>query len=280
MDKGFIIFCDESVKKDRYYSNFYGGVLLYKQDFELIKSTLQAKLVELNLEDSELKWQNINTYRVDDYKAVMNTFFALIMEGKMKFRVMFTDNRNIPVELTPEHRKKSYHLLYYQFIKHAFGLSHLESDYEIDVELFFDILPQTKKSTKEFKKYIHGIQYLPEIVSANLSIKQESIYEVDSKKHVILQCVDIVLGSIAFRLNDHHLDKPEGQYRRGKRTVAKEKVYKHINSLIREVKPNFNVGVSTAFEDQLDKFTDAYRHWIFVPKNSENIGGRKNRKRS
>ena len=32
--KGFYIFCDESLKKGKYYSNFYGGLLIDKKDFE------------------------------------------------------------------------------------------------------------------------------------------------------------------------------------------------------------------------------------------------------
>jgi hypothetical protein len=32
--KGFYIFCDESLKKGKYYSNFYGGVLIDKSEFE------------------------------------------------------------------------------------------------------------------------------------------------------------------------------------------------------------------------------------------------------
>ena len=34
---------------------------------------------------------------------------------------MFTDNRFIPIQLTKEHRDNQYHILYYHFIKLAFG---------------------------------------------------------------------------------------------------------------------------------------------------------------
>ncbi len=43
----------------------------------------------------------------------------------------------------------------------------------------------------------------------------------------------IVLGAMAFRLNNGHKEKPVGQNRRGKRTIAKEKLYKFIYSRIR-----------------------------------------------
>ncbi len=59
---------------------------------------------------------------------------------------------------------------------------------------------------------------------------KENIADVNSKDHVILQAIDVVLGAIQFRLNDKHTIIPEGKKRRGKRTLAKDRVYKHIQS--------------------------------------------------
>ena len=83
MRKGFLIFCDESVKKDRHYSNFYGGALIFKEDYEYVKNRLNQTLSELEFEDSELKWSNINTHRVESYKKIISAFFSLIREGKI-----------------------------------------------------------------------------------------------------------------------------------------------------------------------------------------------------
>lgn len=185
---------------------------------------------------------------------------------------MFTDNRFIPTNLKEGQNKLEYQLLYYQFIKNIFGFRHLQSDYLLDLELYFDVLPDNRKKNKQFKNFFYGLQFLPELSNANLKIKRESIYEVDSKKHIILQCTDIVLGAMAFRLNRHHEDKPANSYRRGKRTIAKEKVYKFINSKIREIRPNFNIGISTGIDgDPINRFTHPYRHWLFIPKEHEYI---------
>ncbi|UCS93862.1 DUF3800 domain-containing protein [Echinicola marina] len=277
MKKGFFIFCDESVKSDRYYSNFYGGSMIAKEDYEKINNLLVSKKQDIGMEDSELKWSNINAYRVDAYCEMMELYFNIIAQNIIKFRLMFTDNRFIPRNLTATHKQNEYHLLYYQFIKHSFGFSHINSDVLIDLELYFDTLPDKKEKNKKFKGFIHGLQYLPELEGANLQIKKESIYEVDSKKHIILQCSDVILGSMGFRLNNHHKDKPEGQYRRGKRTVAKEKVYRFINSKIRDIRPNFNIGVSTSVDgDPLNKFFHPYRHWLFTPSEHNYIPSSKN----
>jgi hypothetical protein len=79
--------------------------------------------------------------------------------------------------------------------------------------------------------------------------------------------LDVVLGAMAFRLNDMHLKKEPGQRTRGKRTIAKEKLYKHINTLIRQLYPNFNIGDSTGLGDEKEnKWKQPYRHWRFIPK--------------
>lgn len=52
------------------------------------------------------------------------------------------------------------------------------------------------------------------------------IAEVDSKNHVILQCIDIALGSMNFKLNNMDKEKMPNSNRCGKRTIAKEKLYK------------------------------------------------------
>ena len=73
-----------------------------------------------------------------------------------------------------------------------------------------------------------------------------------------------------FRLNDKHLEKPPGANQRGKRTIAKEKLYKHINKRIREIYPNFNVGVNTSDRGEVtNRWKDPYRHWIFKPSGAE-----------
>ena len=179
---------------------------------------------------------------------------------------MFTDNRFIAKNLTKEHHDNQYHILYYHFLKLAFGLKFLNSDIPIDLEIFFDKLPDSDKKIEQFKNYIYGIQFLPEFTEAKILIKKDSIYEVDSKKHILMQCLDVVLGAMAFRLNDLHKEIPEGAKRRGKRTIAKEKLYKHINKKIRETRTNFNIGITTGIDgDYQNIFFHPYRHWLFIP---------------
>ena len=263
---GFYIFCDESLKKGKFYSNFYGGLIIDKIEFEKVKNALTSRVQDLEIENSELKWGNVNTFKLEQYKSIIDTFFEFIKANVIKIRIMFTDNRFIANNLTKEHHDNQYHILYYHFLKLAFGLKFLNSDIPVDLEIFFDKLPDSDKKNEQFKNYIYGIQFLPEFTEAKILIKKDSIYEVDSKKHILMQCLDVVLGAMAFRLNDLHKEKPEGAKRRGKRTLAKEKLYKHINIKIRDTRANFNIGITTGIDgDYQNIFFHPYRHWLFIP---------------
>ena len=86
---------------------------------------------------------------------------------------------------------------------------------------------------------------------------------------MLLQCLDVVLGAMAFRLNDKHREKPPGKQRRGKRTIAKEKLYKHIRADL-PIYPNFNISETTGKGgDWANLWLHPYRHWKFVPAEHE-----------
>lgn len=266
MSKELIIYCDESNITGRYFSNFYGGALVLSKDLEYVNDLLKSKKEELNFY-GEIKWSKITSNYLIKYIEFIDLLFALIISGKIKIRIMFTQNRHVPRNLTQYHREHEYFLLYYQFIKHAFGLRHLETgQIPTKVRLYFDKIPDTKEKAAQFKSYLMGLNYNKHLKQKGLLFPTDSITDVHSHDHVILQSVDIILGAMQFRLNDLHKDKPEGQAQRGKRTIAKEKVYKHINRCIQNIYPNFNIGKSTSWrESPTNIWHDPYRHWLFLP---------------
>lgn len=73
---------------------------------------------------------------------------------------------------------------------------------------------------------------------------------------------------MTFRLNDKHREKLPGTARRGERTKAKEALYKRILARIGEIKPNFNVGISTGGGPE-NRWDAPYQHWAFQPKEFE-----------
>ena len=77
--------------------------------------------------------------------------------------------------------------------------------------------------------------------------------------------MDIILGSMNFKLNDFDKIKDEETGRRSKRTRAKEKLYKVINKNIREIRNDFNVGITTGINGDISNYwKHPYRHWNFI----------------
>lgn len=265
----YLIYADESDKKGAFYSNFFGGVLLAASDREEIIKLLDEKKTDLGLR-SELKWQYVDAENTDRYAEFIRAYFTLIANQRLRVRIMFTQNRYAPTNLSSEQQKNSYFLLYYQFIKHAFGIAHNDHDPsdQVNFSVLFDKIPDSAKKANLFKDFIHGIEKTRGLRRRPIFLPREDIGEVDSSRHTILQGLDVILGSMCFRLNDKHLIKPPGSRIRGKRTRAKEKLYKTINAEIRVLYPNFNVGATTGKPNgRGDIWSHPYRHWLFIPKN-------------
>jgi len=266
-EKEYIIFCDESERVGDFYSNFYGGVMVPGSDYKMISAKLNRVKSSQNL-TGEVKWEKVSAGPyLDKYKALVDAFFDEVALGHLKVRIMFSQNAQVPQDLSPVHIDEQYFRLYYQFIKHAFGLKYMgASGSRSDLRLYFDKLPDTAERVAQFKGYLHGIQ---KASGMHVRIREANITEVDSHDHVLLQCVDVVLGSMAFRLNDKHKRMPPGKRIRGKRTRAKHDLYKAILGRICQIRPNFNVGITTGKKDWNDLWRDPYRHWNFKPKGAE-----------
>ena len=112
------------------------------------------------------------------------------------------------------------------------------------------------------------------VFSHNLELRQDNteiieIVEIDSKIHVIKQCMDIILGSMNFKLNDFDKIKDEQTGKRSKRTRAKEKLYKVINKNIRDIRKGFNIGITTGINGEKSNYwKHKYRHWNFISASS------------
>ena len=271
MSQEFIIYADESEKRGPYFSNFYGGALVRSIHLEEVIEALEQKKQELYFK-GEVKWSKVSANYLDKYRSLIDIFFLFIQQDKVKVRIMFTQNINVPLGLTEDHISKEYFYLYYQFIKHSFGLIYCEDTRRpINMRLYLDRISDTKEQIKEFRRYVSQLTHQPDFLHKEINIPLDQITEVDSKDHVILQCLDIVLGSMQFRLNNLHKVKPEGSRNRGKKTIAKEKLYHHIYKNICYIHPHhFNIGMSTSIQDDVrNRWLHSYRHWLFIPTNSQ-----------
>ena len=262
----YYIWTDESDSTGKYYANFYGGILIRSEHYEEVLLQLSNVVKDVGLEAEEIKWQKVNEYTEERYKRIIDVLFDLLGEGKAKIRIFFRHRQFEPFGLSNEQRRKEYPKLYYQFIKNDFGLVFSNSKGKtVRVRLLIDDMPLKGPDRDEFLQAIYHLNELKTFQKANIHINEGDVAEVNSKKHLPLQVMDVVLGSMCFRLNDKHKERGiDGK--RAKRNIVKERLYKHIRKRIWELHPGFNIGVTTPITKQADLWERPYLHWNFVPK--------------
>jgi len=265
MARELILYTDESVAQGQRFSNFYGGLLVESPSLNRTVDVIRAARSQYGLL-SEIKWSKVDSTNHDRYSCLMNNFFTLVADGGLKIRIMFTQNEHPRQAPPPRRTRETYFKLYYQFIKHAFGLQYSGQPGETArLRLLLDQLPDTSEQAAQFRGYVAGLSRSPGFRHARLSLTPDHIAEVRSHDHVLLQCLDVVVGAIQFRLNNKHLVKPPGSRIRGKRTRAKEKVYQSIQNELQHLRKNFNIGVTTGTDgDPSNYWRHPYRHWLFV----------------
>jgi hypothetical protein len=278
----YIIYCDESSAKGVYFSDFYGGALVTSEHLTEVTEILLRKKSELNF-GGEVKWNKIpgHPQYAQKYIDLIDCFFDLVKAEKIKIRIMFRQNTIKAARLTKEHLDQKYFILYYLFLKKGFGLDCApEIQGGARVRIYPDKIPDTAEQLERFRSFLVGLGRRPEF-RKRISIAREDVTEIRSHDHDILQCLDIILGSMQFKLNDLHRELAPGKRRRARRTREKERVYKHINARIRDIYPNFNIGTSTAQGTETSRWDDPYRHWRLIPKKSNRVvmpGSKKKRK--
>ena len=266
----YYIWLDESDKEGTFYSNFYGGILIESKHLENVVKEMQSAIDSVGLQNEEIKWQKVNVYTLERYKVLVDLLFQLMAQGKVKMRIFFHHRQFVPVGLTPEKKRKEYSMLYYQFVKYGFGLQYAnDTDKEVRIRLLLDEMPLKGDDRKEFLMCLYQLNNDTEFKKAKIRIAEGDIAEVNSKKHLPLQFMDLVLGAVSFWLNEKYKEKDPVTGKRGKRTICKEKMYKYINRHIRTLYPGFNVGISTPIVNPEDRWKHPYRHWSFIPRNSE-----------
>lgn len=271
---GIIIYCDESCARGDKFSDFYGSLLTKSTVFDAVQTRLQDARAELGLL-GEVKWEKISLAYKDKYIKLMEVFFDIVKAGDVKVRIMFLQNRNKrSSNLTRYQKENSYFILYYHFLKHAFGLQYhdVPLNERVFVELKLDQLPDAPDKVHLFKRYLSHLQHQPSFRQARITFDIEGMTEIRSHDHVLLQCLDVVLGSMQFKLNEKNRYIAPGKRRRGQRTKAKEEVYKYILQRIQGIYPRFNIGASTGMSGSYrNRWHHPYRHWSFRSRSEEPV---------
>ena len=251
----YIIVCDESTKKGKRYSYFFGGALLRESEYEKITQIFKLFIEQAQL--GEAKRTKITQLNYKSYIDLMDLFFTYVKAGKINARVMLTNNNDL--DRIPNSLDETYCKFYYLFIRYAFSLFYAKKD--IQIRLALDDLPETKESCKNLKEHLVKNLKRVDFFDCNKVVLQaQDIEEVDSRKHPILQCVDVLIGIVDFALNSSAED------RTSKRGKAKWQVWKFVESKIYEIHPDLILDATTKPIKSHKGWLDPYKHFVYTKK--------------
>ncbi len=260
----YIIICDESTKHGKLYSYFLGGAMILERDYQEINDELYRLKHLLVLK--ELKRNYIDITNADKYIKVLQLFFDYIKKGKVKVRVFFSDNKLLSKRIK-EKGDLTFNKFYYFLLKFGFNIK--SSPTNIDLRIMFDMLPDKESTNDKFKKHLVDKLNIPakEQNDSFVSLKMEDISEVDSKKHMVLQCVDVIIGLMDYFCNDfiseHYITskKEKGRY------LVLNYILSNINTLTNNIEGTFDIFKTTPGLLGRNGWAMKYAHYMYKPTN-------------
>jgi Protein of unknown function (DUF3800) len=202
----YVIYSDESHTHDKelQHGRFYGGCLLPSAERQRLNERIATEMLRCGL-IGELKWQKLNHRNYTRMRDVLDVFFDLVEANIVRLRVMWLPVRENPTQ-DVEFRRHGYLELYSHFVIVGFGLEHHGESHDVHIEFLPDALPESPSKRRTFVENlltVHATKY-----KRNCRFKIIRVSEVDSKKHALLQCVDVIIGALAFKMNDNRLRYP------------------------------------------------------------------------
>jgi hypothetical protein len=241
--------------------------MVRSSDREAIENELLSLKSQLGLA-GEIKWTRVRPFNWERVALVLDRFFDFVEADRLKLRYMWLDQLfGNPAALNDFHREFGYYILYYFFLVFCFGLPWHDLPEPVQVEFFPDTLPDQPEKRRSFRNFLlwcHGARRFRE----RSPFRIISVGDVDSKSHLLLQCVDVIIGAVGFRLNKlHEIRQHDG--RRGEGTKVKELLYKRIVARIGRIdmaqrgRRAFGVGVNTSTGTFENCWRLRFRQWNF-----------------
>lgn len=266
----YVVYADEAWTHDprlRFW-RFYGGALLSSRDRERIDHDLNGLKAQLGL-IGEVKWSRVRDVNWERYAVLIDRFLDLVDAGTIKLRYMWLDQQfQNPAALNDYHLETGYYILYYLFLVLAFGLPWHDEREGVEIEFFPDQLPDQPEKRREFIRFLKSC-HLARRYEGRSDFRIINVGDVPSRKHLILQCVDVIIGAIGFRLNHMHKVLQDNG-RRATGTKVKERLYKAIIARLRAIDMaergtrDFSIGHSTGINnDIVNRWRHKFRQWDF-----------------
>jgi hypothetical protein len=193
----YVFFADESgITQCRFMA--VGGLSVRGSYIPHLHSAIQSFREKHGMQ-AELKWSKVSPQKLEEYKALVDIFFAHVDNNKIHFHAVFADSHQLNhKKFNGGDRDSGLSKLYYQLILHKFGRRYERA------QSMCVVLDHRNSTTSlhDLKRMInlglakhHGERRFP--------VKQ--IVSRDSKSDCILQLNDVILGAACAVRNGRHL---------------------------------------------------------------------------
>lgn len=268
----FQIIADEAWTHDggepNRYWNFFGG--LFGTEEELGRLETELKAIKIKRPDvHEVKWGRLKPPTLGLYKELVDCCATHIERHSVRYRQMFADRAYVPTYPRSGEARTALDVqfrLWYQFIKHAFGLRYLpQGPHEILVRI------------DEHSSQVHqdALASFGEDMAKTFDRRDLALQFafVKSSKSLPLQVCDVLMGAAGSYGNKQHDRREPGQKGMTHRQKLRLDLCEHIHECLRGINNRtrgtqaFNWHETTGFDgDRENMLKHCLRIWKFRPK--------------
>jgi hypothetical protein len=205
----FAFYADESgISQDRF--TVVGGLCMHRSTAEEVYASISKYRSDTNMK-SELKWSKVSNQKINEYKSLVDLFFALNNTNHIQFHsVIFDSHKANHSKYNQGDRDIGLSKLYYDLLLHKFvkTCGHSGSLFAcLDKRLSSTPLEHLRSMLNSTAARDHAMPHKPlaQLVSR------------DSKADCILQMNDVILGAVCCVRNGRHL---LADTRQAKRSIA------------------------------------------------------------
>lgn len=255
---------------NRYWC-FFGGIFGPESSLDQLNTEL-AKIKAAHSIKAEIKWSDVRANNVACCTEMVDCLIRHLRSNNIRYRQMFLDRALVRIarpgeagvsELTAQFK------LFYQFLKHAFGLRYLPpapagDSYRILIRL-------DNHSSLKHKNDLAGfVQHLPAFWGRS-DMKIEVTF-LNSTKNNRLQICDVMMGAAGSHGNKAHKRRRPGQRGMTEKQKIKHGLAMHIYNQLRQLDADergshaFNWFETTGLQgDICNTYLMKARMWKFKP---------------
>lgn len=286
MTKLYEIYADEAWTHggqplNRYWC-FHGGIFGTQESLDRLDTSLLG-VVKKHGVCGEVKWSNLNAGNYTCYVEWVDCLIDNIQNNDIKYRQLFLDRSYVWVPKHGEEPLREIDVqfkIYYQFLKHAFGIKYIPADEGGQgIKLFIRLDNHSSQKNKD--QLVRFAEILPRTLARpDLSI---SVTFHNSSKARRLQICDLIMGAAGSYGNKMHKKRAPGKRGMTPKQKLRLSLCKHVYDSLRNLDADargskaFSWFETTGHEGALsNRYHHKMRIWKFIPKRHDRDEGWQN----